>query len=188
MRVHTLSPKIFPPEIIVEIVLELFDIQWDAVWTATSVCRSWQFAALNDIGRLSSRTCIPFGTMPPSLAQPTLTNKRIETLLQRRGPTTPLHVDLRGTSPLISNTFLGALNTTGSMDKVVEMHLSIISREKWRMRTPAPNPRVLWLMGPVYRGVSLVMLSAALQGMSGYPFFRRGIDWPTGIASSASQD
>ena len=170
---NTLAQNL-PPEIIVEIVLELFETQWDVAWTATSVCRSWRFAALNVTGRLWSRICIPFGTIPSSLARRTLPNKRIETWLQRGGPTTPLHLDLRDNSPLISNAFSDALNTTGSMDRVVEMRLSIISREQWRMRTPAPNLRVLWLMGPIDKGASLVLLSAALQGIFGYPSFRRG--------------
>ena len=55
MKVHTLA-KNLPPD--VEIVLELFETQWDAAWTATSVCRSWRFAALNVTGRLWSRICI----------------------------------------------------------------------------------------------------------------------------------
>jgi hypothetical protein len=165
--------QILPPEIIVEIVLELFETQWDIAWTATSVCRAWRFAALNVTGRLWSRIRIAFGTIPSSLARRSLPSKRIETWLQRGGPTTPLYLDLRDNSPLISNAFSDALNTTGAMNRVVEMRLSIISREQWRMRTPAPNLRVLWLMGPVEKAASLVLLSAALQGLFGYPSFRR---------------
>ena len=172
-REYTLAQNL-PPEIIVEIVFELFETQWDVAWTAASVCRSWRFAALHVTGRLWSRISIPFGTIPYSLARRTLPNKRIETWLQRGGPTTPLYLDLRDNSPLISNAFSDALNTTGSMDRVVEMRLGIISREQWRMRTPAPNLRVLWLLGPIEKGASLVLLSAALQGLFGYPSFRRG--------------
>lgn len=169
---HSLAQNL-PPELVVEIILELFETQWDVAWTATSVCRSWRFAALNVTGRLWSRICIPFGTIPPSLARRTLPKKRAETWLHRGGPTTPLYLDLRDNSSLISNAFSDALSTTGSMDRVVEMRLSIISREQWRMRTPAPNLRVLWLMGPVEKGTSPVLLSAALQGLFGYPSFRR---------------
>ena len=168
---HSLAQNL-PPELIVEIILELFETQWDVAWTAASVCRSWRFAALNITGRLWSRISIPFGTIPSSLARRTLPNKRIETWLHRGGPTTPLYLDLRDNSPLISNAFSDTLNTTGSMNRVVEMRLSIISREQWRMRTPAPNLRVLWLMGPVEKCASLVLLSAALQGLFGYPSFR----------------
>ena len=77
-----------PLEIIVEIVLELFETQWDAVWTATSVCGSWQFAALNVIGRLSSRTYIPFGTMPSSLALPRFQQEN-RSLATTWGPNNP---------------------------------------------------------------------------------------------------
>jgi len=169
---HSLAQNL-PFELIVEIVFELFEAQWDVAWTATAVCRSWRFATLNVTGRLWSRICIPFGTIPSSLARRTRPNKRIATWLQRGGPTTPLYLDLRDNSPLISNAFSDALSTTGIMDRVVEMRLSIISREQWRMRTPAPNLRVLWLMGPVEKTASLVLLSAALQGLFGYPSFRR---------------
>ena len=60
----------------------------------------------------------------------------------------------------------------GAMERVVEMRLSITSREQWRMRTPAPNLRVLWLMGLVEKGTSFVFLSAALQGLFGYSSFQ----------------
>ena len=162
-----------PPEIIIEIVLELVETQWDIAWTTAAVCRSWRFAALNITGRLWSRICVPVGAIPSSLVRCTLPNQRIDTWLQRGGPTAPLQLDLRSNSPLISNAFSDALNTTGAMNRVVEMRLSIVSREQWRMRTPAPNLRVLWLMGPVEKGASFVLLSAALQGLFGYPSFCR---------------
>lgn len=169
---HSLA-QCLPLEIIIEIVLELSETQWDVPWTAASVCRSWRFAALNVTGRLWSRICIPSGTIPHSLARRTLPNKRIETWLQRGGPTTPLYLDIRDNSPLISNALSDALHTTGAMNRLVEMRLSVISREQWRMRTPAPNLRVLWLTGPVDKCASLVLLSAALQGLFGYASFRR---------------
>jgi hypothetical protein len=171
-KAHSLAQNL-PPEIIVEIVLELVETQWDVAWTTACVCRSWRFAALNVTGRLWSRIRIPVGTIPSSLARRTLPTRRIETWLQRGGPTTPLYLDLRDNSPLISNAFSDALYTTGAMSRVVEMRLSIFSTEQWRMRTPAPNLRVLWLMGPVRKNKSFVLLSAALQGLFGYQSFQR---------------
>jgi len=74
-----------PPEIIIEIVLEILEAQWDVAWTIAAVCRSWRFAALNLTGRLWSRICIPVGTIPRALARRTLPNKRIETWPHRGG-------------------------------------------------------------------------------------------------------
>jgi len=82
------------------------------------------------------------------------------------------HHFMRENSPLISKAFSDALSTTGGMERVVEMRLSIISREQWRIRTSAPNLRVLWLTGPVEKGASFVFLSVALQGLFGYSSFR----------------
>ena len=163
----------FPPEIIVKIVLELVQIQWDVAWTTACVCRSWRFAALNVTGRLWSHIYIPVRTIPSFLAGRTLPNRRVETWLQRGGPTIPLYLDLRDNSPFVSNAFSDALRTTGAMSRVVWMRLSIYSTEQWRMRTPAPNLRVLWLMAPVGEYRSFVLLSAALQGLFGYQSFQR---------------
>lgn len=174
MNESTHSPaQSLPPEITIEIVLELSETQWDVAWTAASVCRSWRFAALNVTGCLWSRIYIPSGTIPHSLARRTLPNKRIETWLHRGGPTTSLYLDIRDNSPLICNALSDALHTTGAMSRLVEMRLSVISREQWRMRTPAPNLRVLWLTGPADKRDSLVLLSAALQGLFGYASFQR---------------
>jgi len=87
---HSLAQNL-PPEFTIEIVLEIFEAQWDVAWTVASVCRSWRFAALNVTGYLWSRICIPVGTIPHALARRTLPNKRIG------GPITPFYLDLRRT-------------------------------------------------------------------------------------------
>ena len=78
---HSLAQNL-PPEIIIEIVLEIFEAQSDVAWTVASVCRSWRFVALNVTRRLWSRIFIPVRTVPHALERRTLPNKRIETCRQ----------------------------------------------------------------------------------------------------------
>jgi len=157
-----------PPEIIIEIVLEIFEAQSDVAWTVASVCRSWRFATLNVTGRLWSRICIPVGTIPHALERRTLPNKRIETWL----PTTPLYLDLRENSPLISNAFSDALSYGGHGEgggNAFEHYFkgAMVDADT---RSKPTGPMV---DGPRGKGAGFVFLSVALQGLFGYSSFRR---------------